>query len=105
MSAAEISDETLRKIPIFKNMHDSERRQLAEIATVKEFAQGDIILRQGKSSQNLWILLEGECEVIKEPEASQSGVKPVRLAYWPCIAILAKCRSSTQRRTPPPSGR
>ena len=80
MSAAELNAETLRQIPIFKNMNDSERRQLADIATVKEFAQGEIILRQGKSSQNMWVLLEGECEVIKEPESAQTGIKPFRLA-------------------------
>ncbi|MGE0608704.1 MAG: cyclic nucleotide-binding domain-containing protein, partial [Pirellulales bacterium] len=80
MSAAEISESAFKQVPIFKNMNDTERRQLLAIAKVQEFSQGEVILRQGKSSQNMWVLIEGECEVIKEPETSHTGEQPVRLA-------------------------
>jgi CRP/FNR family cyclic AMP-dependent transcriptional regulator len=56
----------LEKIPAFRNFNESERRQLVEIAQEKSFAPGEHVIEQGKSSQYLWILLEGRCDVIKD---------------------------------------
>ncbi len=66
MSAAtEISTEILAKIPLFKQLAEEERQQLADIATVANFTPGELILRQGRSSQNLWIVISGQCEVVR----------------------------------------
>ena len=62
----------LVKLPIFENMTATERQQLVDIATTMDFTPGEFVLRQGKSSQNLWVVLEGKCQVIKHtshPEA------------------------------------
>ena len=80
MSGEFISAEMLRKIPIFGRMNDTERRQLAEIGETVSYAPGDVILRQGGSSQNLWVVLVGNCEVVKDPDANQTRAKEVRLA-------------------------
>jgi len=55
----------LVKIPLFHGFNDTECRQVAEIAQTKEFAPGEVIIRQGQRSQELWVLLEGKCDVIK----------------------------------------
>ena len=60
----------LQKIPIFRNLNETECRQLADIATPQEFTPGEVILRQGKSSQNLWVVVEGKCEVVKYKDAA-----------------------------------
>jgi CRP-like cAMP-binding protein len=62
----QISSAALRQIPAFRNFNESECHQLAEIAQEALFAPGDKVLEQGKRSQNLWIVLEGKCEVIRE---------------------------------------
>ena len=65
MSSHAPSLESFLKAPIFRGLNEAECRQLAAIATVEEFSPGKTILRQGKSSQNLWVVLEGICEVVK----------------------------------------
>jgi CRP-like cAMP-binding protein len=80
MSGEFIGADVLRKIPIFGRMNDTERRQLAEIGATVAYAPGDVILRQGGSSQNLWVVLDGNCEVVKDPDAHQPRAKEVRLA-------------------------
>ena len=75
-----LDSKTLRQIPIFGNMNDSERRQLAEISSTIPFKAGDIVLHQGQSRQNLWIVLTGQCEVYTEADAASTAREPIRLA-------------------------
>ena len=65
MSQLALSMDSLRKIPLFRNLNDTECRQIAEIASSVEFPPGDYLVRHGETCQNLWILLEGTCEVYK----------------------------------------
>jgi CRP-like cAMP-binding protein len=57
--------ELLARIPLFHGLNETECRQVAEIAQIKEFVPGDVIIRQGQRSQELWVLLEGKADVIK----------------------------------------
>lgn len=66
MNSDRIPLKTLQQIPAFHNLNESECHQLVEIAQEKTFFPGERVLEQGKSSQYLWILFEGQCEVIKE---------------------------------------
>lgn len=61
----QISLDFFPKVPLFQGFNDTEVRQVAEIAQFKEFAPGEVIIRQGQRSQELWVLLEGKCDVIK----------------------------------------
>lgn len=63
--AVDVSPEILAQIPLFKQLSEAERQQLVDIATVQNFTPGEMILRQGRSSQNLWIVISGQCEVIR----------------------------------------
>ncbi len=62
------SFKTIRQIPAFHNFNESECHQLAEVANERSFAPGEKVIEQGKRSQNLWIVLEGHCEVVRECE-------------------------------------
>lgn len=53
------------QIPAFRRLNEGECRQLLGIARERSFAPGDKVLEQGQRSQYLWILLDGQCEVIK----------------------------------------
>ena len=68
MIRGQISHLALHKIPALRNFNESEYHQLAEIAELISYGPGDKILEQGKSSRNLWIVLDGKCEVIKSSE-------------------------------------
>ena len=72
------SPELLQQIPLFSGMTANECQQLADIGSIACFEAGEAILRQGKSSRNLWIVLEGTCEVIKHIDGADS--KPTVLA-------------------------
>jgi CRP-like cAMP-binding protein len=39
----------------------------------RTFAPGEVILQQGIITQNVWLLLMGACEVIKEPASGSLG--------------------------------
>ena len=82
------SFDQLAQMSIFAGLSDEQRRQIVEIATTVEFSPGETILRQGDSSQNLWIVVEGQCEVTRTVtrksgggrNGSQNGVDAIVLA-------------------------
>jgi len=63
-------------IPALRGLSATERKQVIEIADERSFAPGQKIIEQGQSSQHLWIVLEGKCEVVRD--STNDG--PVRLA-------------------------
>lgn len=77
-----LSAEVIGSIPIFQGLSVDEARALACIATTVEHNPGDLVLEQGKRSRQLWILLEGRCEVIKadEPDPTHPHPAPFLLA-------------------------
>ncbi|HEY2146995.1 MAG TPA: cyclic nucleotide-binding domain-containing protein [Pirellulales bacterium] len=60
-----IPDKLMQDIPLFRLLNQTERRQLAEITQIKVYKPGDLILEQGKESRNLWVVVEGKCEVVR----------------------------------------
>lgn len=66
MISEKISLATFQQIPAFHNFNESECHQMSEVAYEKSFAPGKHVLEQGKTSQNLWIVLSGKCEVVKD---------------------------------------
>jgi len=80
MPSSTVGVELLRNVPIFRGMNETEYRQLAEVLKAHTFNPGDFVLRQGESSRNLWVLLEGECEVTRHVELSDSSGESVLLS-------------------------
>ncbi|MEK6235205.1 MAG: cyclic nucleotide-binding domain-containing protein [Planctomycetales bacterium] len=78
--SSELSAEVLEGVPIFYHLSEADRRQLAGVASAVIYEEGEVILRQGKISQNLWIVLEGKCEVIKELTADTGDKEEIILA-------------------------
>lgn len=74
------SFDQLAQMSIFAGMSDLQRRQIVEIATTVEFSPGETILRQGDSSQNLWIVVEGQCEVTRKNGVGHAGDEAIVLA-------------------------
>ena len=51
--------------PIFNGMTLDERGQVFERLEHVSFSEGETILREGNSTQNLWIIVRGRCQVVK----------------------------------------
>ncbi|HVC97365.1 MAG TPA: cyclic nucleotide-binding domain-containing protein [Pirellulales bacterium] len=80
MTTTALTSDVLRQIPIFAGLSESEARQLAAIADEVEFAASQVVLEQGAQSQQLWILLEGTCEVCHHRPGGKHPAKTVVLA-------------------------
>jgi CRP-like cAMP-binding protein len=49
--------------PIFTSMSAAEREQVLALLETQTYQGGDTILREGESTQRLWIIVSGRCEV------------------------------------------
>lgn len=65
MKQASTISQELRHTPLLANLNETEFRQLAEITRLQEFKPGDLIMQHGETTQDLWLVLEGTCEVFK----------------------------------------
>lgn len=55
----------LKTCPLFHGMSDVETDAVLNLFETQNFPRGEIIIREGNSNQLLWILAEGQCEVLK----------------------------------------
>ncbi|MCA9079952.1 MAG: cyclic nucleotide-binding domain-containing protein [Planctomycetaceae bacterium] len=55
----------LRSCPILQGLQDSELQTLLDVVQFEDFDAGDEILTEGLRYQSLWVLLQGECSVVK----------------------------------------
>jgi CRP-like cAMP-binding protein len=74
-----VINENLRRIPLFEGFTGDEFERLEKVAKISKFAPGDLVLRQGDRSQDLWVVLEGRCEVVFE-NAGAEAQEPIVLA-------------------------
>jgi CRP/FNR family cyclic AMP-dependent transcriptional regulator len=75
-----IPDKLLQDIPLFRTLNPTELRQLAEVIQIKVSKPGDLILEQGKECRNLWIVVEGKCEVVRHVDQKEGEKESVVLA-------------------------
>lgn len=66
--------------PIFNGMTLDEREQVLERLEHVSFSEGETILREENSTQNLWIIVRGRCQVVK---ATKTGARE--------LAVLESC--------------
>lgn len=63
--------EILRNIPLFQNIDPAKLKLLAFTSEHLEFAEGDVMCRQGEPGDSAYILLEGSATVEVELESGQ----------------------------------
>ncbi|MCC7084916.1 MAG: cyclic nucleotide-binding domain-containing protein [Pirellulales bacterium] len=63
--AVAIDGGILHHIPLFRGLNESELHQIIEVVQARQFATGELIIRQGAESRDLWVVLEGQCEVAR----------------------------------------
>lgn len=55
----------LARCPIFQQMSADECQEVLNLVEHETYPAGEIILREGRSVQILWIVVHGRCEVLK----------------------------------------
>ena len=53
------------RCPIFHALTADERDRVLALMEPHSYPRGETILREGRSTQSLWIIAEGQCEVVK----------------------------------------
>ena len=53
------------RIPLFQDMTPGERQSVLGRLEAETYGRGETILREGKSTQILWVIVGGRCEVVK----------------------------------------
>jgi len=81
MTSPAVDPETLRGMPLFNGFNTTDVAQIIDISTVVDFPPEQRILEQGATSRDLWILLEGRCEVIRRANTQEIDTKQVTLAH------------------------
>jgi CRP-like cAMP-binding protein len=71
-----------REIPLLHNLTPEERDELATAARAVVAQPGDYILRQGDASRDLWIVLDGTCQVLRDPGGGTTPVVLAQLRPW-----------------------
>ncbi|MDP2785903.1 MAG: mechanosensitive ion channel family protein [Sulfurimicrobium sp.] len=70
--------DALRKIDLFRLFSESELQAVAESLKFAPFAKGDVITRQGAVAHWLYILTEGEAEVVLETPAGKHTLNSIQ---------------------------
>jgi CRP-like cAMP-binding protein len=68
----------LQHVDIFAHLQEDEMRQVAERLVFTPFAPGDVITRQGAEAHWLYVLVEGEAQVVFEDASGQHPVSRLR---------------------------
>lgn len=55
----------LKTVPFFQELSEDELKKLAQVMEEKSFKKGEIIFNEGEVGKALYLLVEGEVEVVK----------------------------------------
>jgi CRP-like cAMP-binding protein len=61
----------LAQVPICRGLSEAEVSQVFELAQELTAAQGEVLFREGDRGDSLFVLLEGQAEVLKQDKAGQ----------------------------------
>ncbi len=53
------------RCPIFQGMSQDEHEQVVKLFKTSKYKTGETIIYEGRETQNLWVLISGQCEVRK----------------------------------------
>jgi len=61
-----IDKKVLEESPLFKNMTNYQRRKAVLISELSEFEEGDLLVEQGTIGRDMYLILSGKAEVIRQ---------------------------------------
>jgi len=81
MTAADgLNTERLKTIPLLNGFNATDLSQILDVMEQVTFEPGRLILEQGGTSRDLWVTLEGTCEVSRRLEPTRADSNRVVLA-------------------------
>jgi CRP-like cAMP-binding protein len=63
----------LATMTLFERLSRRQLRRIAELATFREFQQGDVVIRAGEPGDALYVILGGRAKVVGRPRARMLG--------------------------------
>jgi CRP/FNR family transcriptional regulator len=77
MRSAEVV-ELLARVPVFSTLEPADLRRIAELAVPREFAPGQVVFREGDSSDTCYIVRRGRARAVR----AHSGGRAITLATF-----------------------
>jgi len=92
--------EILQKSVLFENLLPEEFEYLGDISQMKEYKPGDIIFYEGEPGNSLYVITEGEVEILRKD--SEGKLKPIAILkagdFFGEMSLIDKeMRSATAR--------
>ena len=69
--AIPVNSAVLKASPLFQNMNSYQRRKAVLISEFHKFPKGDVLIQQGSIGRDMYVLLSGKAEVIREHDGTQ----------------------------------
>lgn len=92
-------DEALQKSQIFGSLNDRQRSRIGNLVTVRRFEPGTVILAQGTSAVTLYLILDGQVRVTREPEDGGTAVSLATLGPGDVFGEMAVLDEETRSST------
>jgi putative ABC transport system ATP-binding protein len=100
---ADVIVEFLKKVDYFSGLSVGTLASVADKMWTEQHGAGDVVIRQGDSGKNFYVVRQGEVEVVKQDGNGQRVV--ARLAQGNCFGeealLKGQPRSATVRTTAP----
>ena len=91
--------EYLKRVPLFRDLDKGELDAVGAVVTDLRFNAGQVLIRQGDSAHEMFIVTEGEIEVTPTVITSPTSVPAPSPARWPCSLEHRATRRSPPRPT------
>lgn len=82
--------QSLRQVPMFRDVDPARLKLLAFTSDRVQFTDGQRFFAQGDASDAAYVVLEGEAEVLLEPQGGESGSEAIRLAVLGRTALVGE---------------
>ncbi len=89
--------EEIKNFDIFKDLEEIEVKKFLQFAQVKQFAQDEIIFRQGDPGSGLFLILKGVIEIFIEPGGNKISLAKLKAGEF--MGEMSLFGDGTQKRT------
>jgi CRP/FNR family transcriptional regulator len=89
-------EDALRTSQFFGGLNDRQRARIANLMTVRRFDAGTVILQQGTSAVTLYLILDGEVRVTRQPEDGGTAIALATLAPGDVFGEMAVLDEETR---------
>ena len=89
---AELDAQKLKQVPLLQQYSDTELSAIASFVSVKKFKAKKDLVTQGEPGEGFFILMEGECEVIRIDNGESRVVGKLKAGdYFGELALMNVC--------------